>query len=240
MIRRIKFWRKFCNLFPHYNDWFLQQIALESRHKYTPTGSFRRSFLDVGWKCLPHGRMQHAQGFILDWFSASLGFVRKVLIKAWTYFIMDQVRHRNYADMQTFNSCMQQRLFRARPAQQQGILVTYIALVSILQMISFLKFTLNNLHCVHFAMINWTVDFTDFCIAPSCKPCDNQIFQRSSGSVCNQRLLGILALHPLVINFYCIECNQIMTVFLLQCLLSIALHYMFSRMALRSIKIIGI
>ena len=125
ILRRIKFWRKFLDLFPMYHSWFLEKIACAAPKKYTLTGAFRKSLLDIGWTCMANGNMVHSSGLTVSWLNASIPFLKKMLIKVWGSVMLAQIQHRKHVDITGCDLDAQSKVFKKLDCQKQGLLLTY-------------------------------------------------------------------------------------------------------------------
>ena len=125
ILRRTKFWRKFLDLFPMYHSWFLEKIECAAPKKYTLTGAFRKSLLDIGWTCMANGNMVHSSGLTVSWLNASIPFLKKMLIKVWGSFMLAQIQHRKHVDITECDLDAQSKVFKKLDCQKQGVFLTY-------------------------------------------------------------------------------------------------------------------
>ena len=95
--RKIFFWRRYFKVFPGTEDWFLQTLTIQ-KMRVGATAFLRRTLDDHGWKCLPHGIIQHERGWKINWVKDSKHHVVKVLELSWSVQVCKLVQHRSSFD----------------------------------------------------------------------------------------------------------------------------------------------
>ena len=103
LVRKIKFWRRFFKIFPQHKGEFLQKVCNFSIRGNGPAISFRKSFADVEWTCLPGGWLQHSTGLKFKWDECSRTLMHKILSHAWTSQVSQSTGHRKYMDISAFD-----------------------------------------------------------------------------------------------------------------------------------------
>ena len=84
-------------MFPGTEDWFLQTLTIQ-KMRVGATAFLRRTLDDHGWKCLPHGIIQHERGWKINWVKDSKHHVVKVLELSWSVQVCKLVQHRSSFD----------------------------------------------------------------------------------------------------------------------------------------------
>ena len=127
LIRRIKFWRRFFRVFPHHKSAFLKKVCNYSIRSTGPAISFRKSFADVDWTCLPDGWMRHSSGLQLKWDECSRAWMHQVLSQAWTRQVSESTQHRKYMDISGFDVTWHNKIMKQLSNRDHAIMAAYVS-----------------------------------------------------------------------------------------------------------------
>ena len=122
--RKIKFFRRFLKIFPDRRMTFLNRLVKQEwKSGAGITKQLSDSFKEVGWRWVSHEVMEHRAGLKMRWLTDSITFVTKVLEKAWTNHVCEQLG-RPLFDVDSFDANAFARCLKNRSVRQPGILQT--------------------------------------------------------------------------------------------------------------------
>ena len=121
--RRIRFFRRFCQIFPQRTTSFLSRVGKDNAPYHVGIAlNFRKTMSNVGWTCGEGGRMKHTSGLIVNWFYDSLSFVFHMVDKAWSHWISNKMNERKDFDIKCFSPQGFRRSLDHRDIRHQSIL----------------------------------------------------------------------------------------------------------------------
>lgn len=71
LIRKIKFWRKYCFFHPWDKGAFCSRLASTGKRTVGPAAILQAAFFAASWTCLERGSIGHYSGLTLNWMTNS-------------------------------------------------------------------------------------------------------------------------------------------------------------------------